>query len=565
MDFEREKSSREDDLDSFWDIESLLPKKKKTVYSSPMPDTSTTEIEIPQRGAGESRNASKAQAIPLPTPRTDPQPTRRFIPPHTEAEERAKPEPILEYTPENTLIRSVRIYRPQGNYQYYEAFLRDAIRLYPIHGEECPRVTFFSYVPQYSQLDRAQLEWYLWWRECVRNGEYLNTDYAYVLLYLYELINLSARLDPKTVQTAMINVWEHYRDIYHQLDAYLSEWVCDHALLYQLSVPANMPQKLLSIAMTRCNFKEFYFSPDPTGRYAGALIAFCNNYDYKKSKFYAANAALFDRCMPTVLNSIVDHMSGEGKLFGATRMDDSRMMRSAFTGALCACSIKRNIELEYCSFSRSNELRYLITDVIKYTENLLRAHLGIRSRLSIYSLPNGIRESIDACVSPLLPPKPLQARTKKEEPVAEYEKLYDLPSRPLSLSHAAEIEKNSWNTTERLIEAFEEETTDVSIEKEPVAIPVPAPAEAHEEQESGLSSMLLPYAAFLRAVMEEDRNAQKIRADSLGMLPDAVADAINEIAAEQTGDILIEEDGEGCYLAIPDYTDLIEEVLNGIE
>ena len=241
------KMTREEELDRFWDIDALLPRQKRISY--PSANTDTAEIEIPAQPTNENNTVGA-------------QPIRRFIPPHTEEEEKNAPLPELEYVPDNALIRRVKIYRPKSNYQYYESFVRDAMRLYPIHGEPCERRTFFSYVPQYSQMNRAQLEWYLWWRECVRRGEYLQTDYSYILLYLYELINLSDRLEVQSVQKSMLAIWENYREIYHQLDGYLAEWVCDFSLLHRLTIAEPLSQKLMNAAMTHSKLKEFYFSSD---------------------------------------------------------------------------------------------------------------------------------------------------------------------------------------------------------------------------------------------------------------------------------------------------------------
>ena len=535
MSEEKKNLSREEELDRFWDIDSLLP-KKKPIFSSA--DTSTAEIEF--GSPAKSSPPEKSTVI------------RRFIPPYTEETEKQAPVPQEEYTPDHALLRRVRIYRPKSNYQYYETFVRDAIKLYPIHGERCERVTFFSYVPQYSQMSRAQLEWYLWWRECVRKGEYLQTDYSYVLLYLYEMINLSERLDPRQVQDAMLAIWIHYRDVYRQLDGYLSEWICDHSLLHRLSVPQTLPPKIFSAAMTHSTLKEFYFASDIASGYAGALIAFCNNYDYKKSKFCTGeNVALFEKWIPAALNVVVDELSREGKLFSQTGMDDSRVVRNAFTGALCACGIKRNIEVEFCSFSRSNELRYFITDVIKYTENLLRAYLGVRSRLTVYSLPNTIRERIDRFMAEGLPPRQAIPKTKKETEPAAYEKLYDCPKKELSLSAAAEIEMASWSTTERLIEAFGED------EDEPIDVIELPVAETSSESDDDFR----PFLPFLRAARDGDFSAQSAIAKERGEMLDAIADAINEIAVDRMGDILLEET-DGGYLVIEDYEDVLEELLN---
>lgn len=535
------KVSREEELDRFWDIGSLLPQKKKPVPPSAS-STETTEIEL------EPVEASEA-----PTRESDA--VRRFIPPHTAEEQRAA-EPQEEYSPENALLRRVRIFRHKSNYRYYDDFVRDAVRLYPIHGEECERVTFFSYVPQYSQMNRAQLEWYLWWRECVRGGTYPQTDYSYILLYVYELINLSGRLDAERVRDALLDVWEHYREMYRQLDGYLSEWICDFCLLHRLSLPSDLSPELLSAAMSHCNLKEFYISSNTANGYVGALLAFCNNYDYRKSKFCAGeNKALFDRHIPSVVEMVIDTMSRDGKLFASTKMDDSRVMRHAYTGALCAWQSKRNIEVEYCSFSRSNELRYFITDVVKYTENLLRAYLGIRSRLSVYSLPTSVREQIDRYMADALPPRVPTPRVKKVAPPPAYERLYDIEKKPLSLSHAAEIERASWDTTERLIETFSEENEE---ETQPMPEPIPElPIQALAcEEPDEMHARMKPYTRFLRAVQDEDYAAQKVIAREMGKLIDAVADEINEIAVEIEGDILIEGDGEG-YLPIPDYLDLL--------
>lgn len=546
---------RNEELDRFWDIESLVPKKK--MYISKPVDTSVTEIEIPARD-GEEAPATH----PIPPPQNG---TRRFIPPHTEAE-MTPPTPLDEYTPEHALLRRVRIYRPKSTYQYYEAFLRDAVRLYAIHGEACERVTFFSYVPQYSQMNRSQLEWYLWWRDCVRRGEYLPTDYSYVLLYVYELINLSERLEADHILSMLIAVWENYRDIYRQLDGYLSEWICDFCILHRIH--PNLPPRLLSAAMTHASLKEFYFSSDSQNGYAGALIAFCNNYDYRKSKFCAGeNKQLFETWIPAVLSSVVDLLSSDGKLFFGTRMDDSRVMRSAYTGALCVCRLKLNIEVEYCSFSRSNELRYFITDVIKYTENHLRSYLGIRSRLTVYALPLRIKEHIDKLLDKGLPPRAVIPKIKREEPRAEYEKLYDAPQKGLSLSHAAEIEEASWSTTERLIEAFAEEE---SAEPENAA---PESFDSMMEQptmptaegdDSELTKQLQPYSDFLGAVLACDFTLQRQIAQKAGTLPDALANEINDIAVECTGDILIEDAGAG-YEPIPDYKDLLTSLMQSFE
>lgn len=565
------KDPREEELDRFWDIDALIPAKRPI---PPAANTDTVEVvlEPPQaapsardRELRENQGGATAKALPLP-PRQEPE--RHFIPPHTADEERRAPQPDEEYSPDHALLHQVRIYRWKSSYHYYEDFLRDAARLYPIRGEECQRMPFFSYVPQYSQMSRPQLEWYLWWREQARQGKYTETDYSYVLLYAYELINLCGKLPPAVAQQALCDIWANYRQTYRQLDSYLPEWICDLSLIHRLPPPAWSDPDLAKAVMEHCRLREFFVVCGKEEGYAHALLAFCSNYDHHKSKFYTKeHAPLFDRAVLTVLGRVTEQTGEEGKLFSKAGLDDSKMLRDAYTGALCAYRCKRKLEVTYCSFSRSHELRYLMTDLVKYTENRVREALGIRSRLTVYALPEKIRAIADAALAELLP----AARTvaaRKRETSATYERLYDQPRRPLSLTAAAEIERCSWQTTQRLVEAFEEDDAE---EKTPSAeevrevsptpaVPTPPVEDTNGEGADAEGAIPSHYLPFLQAALCEDGTEQKRLAAQMGKLPDVVADEINTLAADLFGDILLEDAG-AAYAVLEDYRDEAEELL----
>ena len=556
-----EKKKRSEELDRFWEIDELIPRRRAVHHAA---NTEATEITIPAPAPQAPKEVSEAQSIPA---RGEVQP--RFIPPHTADEEANRPAPLLEYTPDNAMIRRVRIYPWRSSYRYYESFTRDAERLMHAKGAACPRTPFFSYVPQYGQMTRAQLEWYLHWRSRVRQGEYPDTDYSYVLLYVYELINLSDCMEPHEVRDMLCRIWAHYRETFYQLDTYLPEWICDCSLLHRLPPPDFGSNALLSAAMSHCTLKEFYIPSSGEEGYLNALLAFCTNYDYRKSKFYVGeHAALFDQAIRGALRAVVAHTSQNGHLFVSAKLDDSRLRRDAYTGALCSYRIKKKIEVEYCSFSRSHELRYFLTDVIKHTENKLRGALGIRSRLSIYALPTAIRDLLDNHLEGMLPQKRVTTK-QKESDTAEYEKLYELPQKPLSLEHAAEIERASWDTTERLVEALCEEEP---MQPPPTTTSVPAPHAITTQTPPILPPLpteavddALPVAAFstyrgfLCAVRECDALAQKQAAALLGKPLEVVADEINALAADLLGDILL-EDSDCGFAVIEDYEALLTEL-----
>lgn len=561
MDVEKDELERRNqELDRFWDIDALIPGKRAIHYAK---DTETTEIVIEPPATRESQPAERSvsQAIPIPKPET--RPTPRFVPPHTAEEQMQRPSPDEEYTPDNVLIRRVRLYRWKSNYRYYEGFVRDAMRLVSVKGQSCARVPFFSYVPQYGQMSRAQLEWYLWWRENFQNGICLETDYSYVLLYAYELINLSGRLDAEQSQSFLCRLWAHYRETYRQLDSYLPEWICDYGLIHRLPPPKQVSESLLSVVMSHCNLKEYYVPSGGEDGYLRALLAFCSNYDYHKSKFCTEERAKdFDRIVTETLRAVTRHFSRDGQLFSSAGMDDSKMVRDAFTGALCSYRVKRRIEVEFCSFSRSHELRYFITDVVKYTENKLRAAWGIRSRLSVYALSTSIRELIDGIVEQCMPTRVITVVRKEPCFDQTYEKLYELPKTELSLAKAAEIERLSWETTERLVEAFEE-NAEPSTASSALLMPSFPAQEENEAQDDDdtLRNALGLYKDLLQAVYERDVAGQINAARRVGKPLEVLVDEVNSLAAEHMGDILIEEEEER-YTVIEEYEDILGRILD---
>ncbi|MBQ7320740.1 MAG: TerB N-terminal domain-containing protein [Clostridia bacterium] len=482
----------------------------------------------------------------------------RYIPPHTPEPARKPPEPDEEYTPEGSMLHRVRIYRWKTDYQYYEDFCRQAAALYGKCGEACAPAAFFSYVPQYSQMNRAQLAWYLYWRECMRRGEVIPTDYSYIMLYIFEIINLADTVDVRFGQQQLCALRRAFAATYPRLGHLLNEWICDYSLIHRLPPP---PLEDLG-SVSDCTLKEFYVSDTTASeRYAAALISFGSNYAYTKSKFAAGeNRALFDRHMVGALCACMADSGEVGARMTGAGLEESRLIRDAYTGALCSHRIKRRIEIDYCSFARSHELRILVTDIMKYTENKLRAYLGVKSRLGLYALPQTFRDCVDRYLKEALPTR---ARTVRSEPKQAYEALYDVPKTAISAERAAEIEAVSWHTTERLISAFDAKELMQETEKEekceqPVLPPDTSRAAVQADETADSLTEFSEFILFINSALTCDVEAQRTFARDRGEMIDGVADRINEIAVEVLGDIILEEGERGGYTVIEDYREIFE-------
>ena len=583
------------DPDDFWNVEDLLPQRSPRRPAPPRPTPEAVELDLtlsPQNTPSESRSiASAVAAVPLTV-------TRESAPPDPGREE---DKPLLEYIPGGALLHRVRVYGWQANYHYFDQFADDAVRYAAMKPPaEARRETFFSYFPQYIQMGRRATAWYLYWREGVRRGVYADTDYAYILLYLFELMNLPAD-EPATARRyrdLMANVWMAYRRSYPQLDHYMCEWLCDYCLIHALPAPVDLLASALDDIIMGSRLKEFYLSsavrvPEEGGtdtalETARILMRHCCQYDYHKSKFASGeHKELFDSIIPAALASTLPLLLGEGERKPVITMLDSTLTRDAYTGALCSYRNKRRIEVAYTSFSRSHELRFLMGDMVKHVENRLRGWIGVRSKLSVMALPIPLRDALDAYLAPLAPAKTAVPVKKREAERPAYEALYDLPSKPISTEEAAAIEADSWETTRILVEAFEEgETSREAVspsldlgtgETDGSASDTAAPvlpdgdglwaggmssSSASETDGSG-AFQLAPYRDFLAAALDADIAALKRAAAALGKMPDAVADAINALTADgELGDIILEDDGMGGYVVLEDYRDFVMEALS---
>lgn len=537
--------SRKKELDDFWNISELVP-RKHTHIGHPKSIETVEITDAPRKQ--EAASSSDSTVI------------KRYIPPHVGSSELTKSEQfdfVSGYSQTDSLIHNVKIYKYKTSYNYYGTFLKNAIEYMDADGSPCDYVPFFSYVPQYDQMNDAQLSYYFWFRHNARKGVSIKTDYGYLFLYIFELLNLGTRIDVKTTQYILMYLWNEYNGIFPAISVRLADWICDYSLLHRLPPPINISSDIIKKVIS---LKEYYISipKDDPERCAKTLMRYCSSYDYRASKFYTEqNKELFDKYIRGALAVAVRFYSSDGNILSGLDLDDSTVTRDVYAGAVCVADEKYRIKVSYCSFSRSNELRFLVGDIIRYSENKLRAHIGIKSKMTVYSITVELRHILDEYFSASLPPK---RATKKAAERQEYDILYDIPKKPLSLSDAAKIEARSWETTQELISAFETDTPSDSEEAVSIISPAvePIASENNSSEKTsadGKNDLFERYRTVITALLSGDCMAVSNYAKSIGKLPDAVADEINEIAYDTFGDQLIEDDGMGGYNVIEDYAD----------
>ncbi len=519
------------DYDAFWDIEKLVPSKKKSTLSSFSTKEKTVTVSI----SGEDFSDKERRKLTL----------------NQIAAENAKPDVV--YYPSGALIKKVKVTHCPDKFDFHANFKKAAELYFDFQGYECQFVPFYSFMPQYTQLTQPQKNYYFYWRTMLRSGKYIKTDYSYLYLYVYEILNLPERIPAEEGLRLLVNLWKNYRKDLPGIDSNMALWVQDFCLVYNLKAPMAEISDFIFDIMSVARFKEFYFSSyeDYGSAGVGALIAYLSDYDWRKGKYAGGDSK----------EAYTKHLMGAMGLFmksfliaGVYGIEGESVMErkdSAFRMALTTSCVKYHITVEYRKIAEEPFIRETVTSALKYTENKLRALLGVKSRLAVKALSSEYTHIIDSYFEELFE-KVNRERIKASRP--EYEKLYEAESEELSIDGADEIERASWQTTARLI--VEEEC------EEELPIPQEPKAEA-ENTDSDAYGLSREEILFISLAYGENFEKMRELSSSQGSFPDAIADKINEVFSDNFGDVILEDVGEG-YAVISDYREDVEKWLTKI-
>lgn len=311
---------------------------------------------------------------------------------------KAEEELMFSYDPGLVFVKNVQVFTWGAQRSFYERFRSDALRYRDMTGETAEHIPFFSYIPQYSQMNLYQSRFYLYFRDKAKAGEYIYADLSYILLYIYEIINLSDESDPAEDVNILCGLWMAYRDTYPALDKYMSEWVCDFCLLYRLPVP-ECTLAILPKLCEAATLREFYMSAAAKdGRIMdGEVLESFADYDWRRSRVEIP--AEYAHHFPRALEAACSVFDEEHFISHQT----VTISRDAFCGSLCAHNVKRKIMVEYYPALRRSGVRGMLGAAVKYAENKIRRAAGIKSRLHTDGIPDNAKARIDDYFAEVMP------------------------------------------------------------------------------------------------------------------------------------------------------------------
>lgn len=542
------------EADDFWELDDLLPRRR--LSRDEPSDTSAVDVVF-----GEDSTQHRAELVITPriTDRPDAaEPTQRPAPVFRPMGESAEPETsVTEYVPKNPLISRVVIVKRSGYLHLAVRMLSDMHRLFDREASFTENVEYSSYFPQYSNMTERQLECYLGFRTEVRKGRFPKVSESYIYMLLYEIINMTERIRPEEGARMLCSLMLAYRGCSESLFSNMCDWLEDLCLINELECPFAALEPVRGRICKLASWKEFYipFRSDGISPDAFAMLTAASAYDYKKSYYYnAANAQMYDKHIPAAFDAAISRISGEDPRFSPSDNGNTRLTRESFRGALCSPTLKRTVTVECVCFTRSPLVRQTVTGLVKLAENHVRELLGIHSRLTVSCLGAEKRRLVAEYFEPYLKQKSAEdarrrARASATDPEAGYERLYEPRSTGFSPQLAAEIEKASWQTTELLLQAFEEpqepeQTAQAQTERHASETPhAPSSAATPTAQISPPQSVNTLAPTALGLLLRGDTAGFFRLAASASQMPETLADEINELACEAYGDIGVIFDG----------------------
>ena len=462
------------------------------------------------------------------------------------------------------LIHRIDVRRREPSAEFYSRFRSDAFRS---HRTPCPGpdrdswqiAQFFSFIPQYAHMSRAQLESYYRIRECIRNEKYPQCDLSYLQLYIFEIINLPDEIPPSEGVRILANIWLAYRVQHPRLDGYLCEWLPDYCMLHDLP----MPEVLFPIVpevTPKSQFKEFFFNgvlPKRLDIAASTLIETVSDYDYRTSRYYADNKNVYDKMIPAAVAAVIEQaIASERGVFAGEKI--YKITRESYSGAIISSEIKRTLEIEFSSFTRQAASRQTVTSWVKYSENMVRRIVGVKAKLGVNAPLTADAAIIEKFFMPHIPVGARSVPKEDEYMPRDYAKLYEAEKTGFDFDEALLIETSSWANTSRLTgESYDEAEQAEQVEQAERLEETPAhendePEKTEVKTEASLEREGLSYAL---------EGEFSIFCRGKNIFEGDLADKINTLFLDVIGDVVLVAGNEG-YELIEDYREDVEAWLN---
>ncbi|CAM3927216.1 TerB N-terminal domain-containing protein [Deinococcus marmoris] len=494
-------------------------------------------------------------------------------------------------------VRRVRWEIVQYDRAYPGEFLEEARRRVNETRKQAQPVPLQAYWTSYHVLDHAQENWYFFWRARFRAGEALPTELSYLFLHAYEVLHGVGFPHPEAAFAHLRQLWYSYRETHPKLDDYLLAWLTDFVHYYELDDQTAQAWREEVQAHGRADLTvtswedrgnlmiQSWLEGDNRDHVPKEMFRQLITYVPGSNKFYreaqdqAALDALFGRAI-ALTDDFYRQTSGKSVFERLGPKKAAQIKRQAFVGA-----VFEGPHLSYTvgtvrRYRRDGKLSKLLTQAVRYAENLARKQTGFKTLLREIALPAELKTYLDAHLIPGLG----VLHTPAAHPPA-------VPERPrvqLDPERLAALQQESDEIRERLLEESLTGEAPVGgsapalllfkvqpvVPAEPPSVapalsrrpPLPAELpEGHLTDVNGVAEVLYTASeAGCDLLRQLGSHGWELAERDLRLPPGTFAstliDEVNEAAQLRLGDVLLLQE-DGVLIAVEDYRAQLEFLL----
>ncbi|MBD5460987.1 MAG: hypothetical protein HDR26_08625 [Lachnospiraceae bacterium] len=486
-------------------------------------------------------------------------------------------------------LHSVRFYDRRVQQENARIFYQQALFMEDFEDKYTQSVPCSAYYPNYQMMGYGQLRTYFTWRTHVRGGDIAETSLSYAFMYIYELLNNIGTDSPQDGLKRLMTFWKAFRNYHQALDRYMPGWLKDYYIYYEL--PGSFAE-----FVSENDLGAYYPNlSDPGDDFQ--LLCSLSKYDIRKSAFYTPErSSLIEDCFRFVfagleqtlaekqirLRELLFYPSGnmsvwlpfKGALFYPHGQQRDRQIVLS-EKEIYRCS--RNT-WTFSAVITADSGKRLIGYIAKQTEAVLRKLTNYKYKLS----------ADPGMLSPATADMLQAAGISPEAVITDAVTAFYRESTKtvVRVDPAAldKIRREALDTQEKLI-VPEEEAANVltnplpspapnaASDTSPAMLPPPAvfpTAASSPDVSADAASPAAPWTALRRALSNAEAGALSAvlrggtdfteYADRHGIMPEVLADDINEKAMDFIGDSLLDNEFE----PYEDYIEQIKEMVKEI-
>jgi len=487
------------------------------------------------------------------TPRADNAAMKKTAPQKTEAE------PIREKSVDPVRERFSEMRAIVGTYPFLleegESFYKQARFMEDFIDDYDGNAVYSTYYPHYMHMGYEQLRTYFTWRTKVRAGEVTKTSTSYAFIYIYELLCNIGVSSHEDGLDKLLAFWKAYGEIEPSLEKYVPQWIKDYHIYYEL--PRSFTDFVKENGLNQYYRKMFLYddnSDDIFDHWSGL-----SSYKVTGSRFYRdGNEELLKQCFEAVYKAICKYCEDLDTSFGELFNYHIRrgVIWKPFQRAVFYDWLKQHDrrvifpgnEEYYCDFDKwiaNIPVRYkYIAEtagyIIKKTEACLRS--VVKYKYLIKADPRSAQYFFHDCRKKGVTQKGLDAVIEEAVNLFYAESTRTVVT--VNSENLERIREEAQGTQEKLTVDEPNRDADAANHSEVPQLQPTTGIDRDGDSWAALKAALSGIELKVLELISNDVSDAAVRAFAIenGVMPEVLAAEINEKAADNIGDTILEAD-----------------------